>query len=568
MLPFDLPLDYVVLAAVGSVLALLVLRRLGSWLLGPIFASEVARLARNGRTNLIRILYALALFAALYAEIPGAEVTKDSAPEFAKQFATLFLVIQSAAVLLITPLYFGGAVSDEKEKHSLDFLLGTRLTAREIVLGKFGARLVNLIGILLVGLPVLALTMFWGGVDLKLVVVMFASAVVSAFSLGALSVLLSVLMRRSIQALVCSFAAMLAGMLCCSGPLISPIGLQQSIEARSPANILGSSSPVELLRDFSIVHGSAGLLFLGLAVWQLRLRAQPAGPPPAWWNAPPNNPLAYPESPASRDYQITMISFRPIRGDALLWRERNLGYFGDPYFDTFWIYFAGFLFLMALASWAISDNDVVKLIAKVFRWSTGLTAAGLCLVLLLRLAGSITRERDHRTLESILSLPVTRLRILYVKWLGAVLRSNRWIGTLTVGFGLGAVSGTFRPLEAALLLVLCLSWAAFVSSLTLLVGVFVRSTARAYVVSIIGVVAVLAATFSFAQVNATSDFSLASFPRLLRDASSPLHAWQMAGKPIDKVAAALVLAAAAYWAAALAMAACALWRFRREERYT
>ena len=57
---------------------------------------------------------------------------------FAAEFSHAFLVAQAVVVLLLTPVYAGGAISDEKENRSLDFLLATRMTRSEILLGKLG----------------------------------------------------------------------------------------------------------------------------------------------------------------------------------------------------------------------------------------------------------------------------------------------------------------------------------------------------------------------------------------------------------------------------------------------
>jgi ABC-type transport system involved in multi-copper enzyme maturation permease subunit len=569
VLPFDVSPAAVILIAVGAVVGLLGLRGLGRWLLGPVFALEISRLARNGRTNLIRVGYASALFIALYAEFPVVrELSREQAAEFAKQFAELYLFIQSVAVLLITPIYFGGAVSDEKEKRSLDFLLGTRLTAREIVLGKFAARFLSLLSVLMTGLPVMALIMLWGGVDATTVLVMFAAAVIGIASLGSVSLFLSVNMRRTFFAVLVAYVFALFFLLISFWPYFwfaSPVGLLRVLSVNDDPSwgaVMTPVSPLDQLRDFALLHCIPAAIILVAAVMRLRHQANSLEPPPSWNNEVDRVRFPIPEPP--REYVPTMISAQPIRGDALLWRERNLGYLSDPYFDTFWLYYALFLFLLTLASWAVTDPVADSFLNYAFRKPTVITAAGLCLVLLLRLAGCVTREREHRTLESLLALPMSRGRILYVKWLGAVLRSNRWAGALVASFVLGTISGAFRPLEAVLLLVLCFSWAAFVASLTLLVGVFVRSTARAYVVSIVAVVAILTATTFSAQFNDNPH----GFLGLARDALAPDRSWGMAAQSRLTTTIALMVAAAVYLAAGVALAAIALWRFRREERYT
>src|SRR5258708_18530855 len=137
------------IAAVAFAIVL-VTRRFWLWLLGPVFAYESARLARQGRVIVLRGIYVVGLLALLYAIVPATlEVAEEALDHVAFEFSRAFLLAQAAVVMLVTPLYVAGAIGDEKEKRSLDFLLCTPLSSREIVLGKLAARLLNLFGLLL-----------------------------------------------------------------------------------------------------------------------------------------------------------------------------------------------------------------------------------------------------------------------------------------------------------------------------------------------------------------------------------------------------------------------------------
>lgn len=576
ILPFDITPTSVALLALAAVAVVVVLVPVGRWLLGPLFVLELNRLAHGGRLSFLRVSYGLALLATLYVNFPVTpSLGKDQIEVFAREFAHQFLLVQSVALMLLAPIYFSGAISDEKEKHSLDFLLISRLTNREIVLGKFAARMLSLVGLLLVGLPIVSLTMLWGGVSQIEIVLSFAVGVLGVFSLGAFSLFCSVLMRRTTHAAIISYfcAAILVVPMSSFFHHISPVGALitslQSTQSKSDLNELYSAL-WDQLRGFVFFHSTVGMTLLLLGIVCLRRAARPAAPPPEFSNRP-----AYliPEPP--RPSVTTMASAGPIRGDALLWRERHLGYLSDPYFDTFWLYYLGLLFLLTVASWADSGAVAASLIAWIFRRLSAISAAGLCLVLLLRLAGTIIRERQQRTLELLLSLPMSRGRILYVKWLGAVLRSDRWILALAAGLALGAIAGGLGVVEAFLLLLLALSWATFVSGVSLLSSVVARTTLRANVIAIVAVIAVLAVTTIDARFRGMDAGSTKSFVAASRDALSPYYACRMAADiriaDKDLIAtrlAPLVSAALLYLAGGAALAAVAFWRFSREERYT
>src|SRR5580704_8168661 len=111
---FSHPWFDIILAATIVLLLQWPLRRLGRWLLGPLFSVEVSRLSRRGSTFWLRAGYALALLAALYAKFPTqSQLVPNELANFAEQFTELFLLVQALAVLILTPIWFCGAISDE-----------------------------------------------------------------------------------------------------------------------------------------------------------------------------------------------------------------------------------------------------------------------------------------------------------------------------------------------------------------------------------------------------------------------------------------------------------------------
>jgi ABC-type transport system involved in multi-copper enzyme maturation permease subunit len=146
---------------------------------GPLYYYELVRLARKGRSTAVRCGYALAVFATLffvyrdrfphYSPILdpfAAEATQGrELARLANDFVMAVLVVQTVAILVLTPAYLAGSIAGEKERGTLDLLFMTHLTDREIVLGKLAAHVTHLGGVFLAGLPLLAVTQLWGGVD-------------------------------------------------------------------------------------------------------------------------------------------------------------------------------------------------------------------------------------------------------------------------------------------------------------------------------------------------------------------------------------------------------------------
>src|SRR5947209_13229625 len=160
------------------------LKRLRPRLVGPIFGYELVRLARRGQHTRLRAGLAVALLVTLLVLYSNwfpaanplqilagleARLTLNDQSAFAQSFMRSLLWVQLGAAVILTPVYAAGSVTEEIQRRSLDHLLATDLSAREIVLGKFLARSLYVTGILLTGLPVLALAQLWGGVDMMMV---------------------------------------------------------------------------------------------------------------------------------------------------------------------------------------------------------------------------------------------------------------------------------------------------------------------------------------------------------------------------------------------------------------
>ncbi len=50
---------------------------------------------------------------------------------------------QLMIILILVPAYLAPAIAQERERKTLDYLLVSELSDREIVLGKWGARTIN-----------------------------------------------------------------------------------------------------------------------------------------------------------------------------------------------------------------------------------------------------------------------------------------------------------------------------------------------------------------------------------------------------------------------------------------
>ena len=523
------------------------LRRAGQQFFGPVFFYDLVRTARRGQQIGHRILYAVLLVGVillvLWAWFPslrwnspqlwnGVPISLREKAHFAGTFFNTFMLVQFLVVVVVTPAYTATAIAEEKEKRTLEFLLATDLSDREIVLGMMASRLANLILLVLTGLPILSLFEFLGGVDPNLVLAGFVTTGMTVLSLGSMSILISVLARSALGALIQSYLWALLYLFCfgfCSFPILS--AMYSYIAATAPApgsppGTAGGIAPVYLyvsaLLIFSGVHAFIAVFCCRSAISQLRVQAlgtigRPRVPRPTELRPAPSRPLqrpaGAPRNPRKRRAQVTdgwgpypsfpiadpsdesplmQAALRPrplppVGRDGLLWKELYTEqYFGLPGKDAtgpILMVMALIIFtvaLMGVTARAESGAGFHQMINGLVR---GLGTPGVCflgLSVALTAARRVSRERQRQTLDNLLTIPPEREAILFAKWLGSLL-SVRGLWWAPAGLWvLGVVTGGLHLAALPLMLAALVVYLAFMASLGLwfstLYGTSMRAT--------------------------------------------------------------------------------------------
>jgi len=121
---------------------------------------------------------------------------QQQAARMSENFFSMFMIVQLALVVLLTPAYVAGAISEEKDRKTMEFMLATDLHNREIVLSKLLSRLSNMTLFLLTGLPILSVLQFLGGVDVELMFAGFIGTGLTMLGIGSISILFSTLFQK------------------------------------------------------------------------------------------------------------------------------------------------------------------------------------------------------------------------------------------------------------------------------------------------------------------------------------------------------------------------------------
>jgi ABC-type transport system involved in multi-copper enzyme maturation permease subunit len=520
----------------------LLLRHRFRQLFGPVFVYDLVRTARRGQQIGHRCLYAGLLLLLLlvlycmwfpYRDLEGlmqpVRLRPGQVSEFATYFFQAFMVIQFGVVLLVTPAYTATAIAEEKERRTLEFLLATDLSNREVVLGMLGARLANLGLLVLTGLPILALLQVLGGVDFNLVLAGFLATFMVMLSVGSMSILVSVYARTALGAVVQTYfwVCLVMPTAMCLTPALSCCNSWFGPSTTGTPQALASSSTyiIILLLIFSVLQGVVAAFCCRWAVTELRsaslgtldyrqpirartVRPRPLAPPKAeqpeaekveqldWGPFPDSETAAQALEDVSRPAYRRFQRLPPVGDDALFWKE-NYGEQRLMPADLagFLIVLLGVILLiqviMMLATSAWTSEDLSQSANQlVHPW-----AMILLFLILIRVALSaanrVSRERERQTLDGLLTLPVSPDDILFAKWLASI-RSGRWLWwCLGAVWGVGVLTTGISPASLPLVVAASVVYTTFIATLGLWFSSANRTTLRSTLFTILATLVVI-----------------------------------------------------------------------------
>jgi ABC-type Na+ efflux pump permease subunit len=490
------------LGVAWSILPLVLLCRALAWLVGPVFAYEMVRTLRRPRHILYRFLYGAALLLVLSWvywnwQTELADRTADAVdpaaemPRFAGQFYGAALATQVGAVLLLTPLFVAGTIAGEKERRTLDFLLASPLSNREIVAGKVAAQVTNLGFLVATTLPILALTQLWGGIDPLSVLIGFALTAATAVLVAGVAAYTSVLCPRATHAILATYLATvaLAGLIGCVAAWCMVVPLFTG----------GSKLGFFFLAGVEVILGG---FFIAAAADRVRRAASgtPEDPRPRKPLNPRPEPTPLPRGPSRPPVTDQPLLWKELSDRRIWWQEpRN---FRDVLMLVVTLVLGWMTSVTILFSAAALDARLVSGQQYPFDELTGwvrvvslILSCPLGLVVGLSAAARVTREREQRTLDSLLTIPDESSKILFAKWLGAVLSIRHMAFCLAVVWFWGLVTAGLHLLSLPLVVLTGVVYIAFAASLGLFFSVVCRGTVQATLATLLALLGLAVGTW-------------------------------------------------------------------------
>jgi ABC-type transport system involved in multi-copper enzyme maturation permease subunit len=522
------------LLAVGTLLLYLTVRHLGPWLaailwsiyglalavssrqgwirlFGPVLFYDMVRTARRSRYSLIRILYGgflfvtlcyLVMILALTPRMGGQPLRPRDTAMVAEWFFAFYMIVQVVIVVVLTPAYVAGAIAEEKDRKTLEFLMATDLDNREVVFSKLLSRLANMTLLLLTGLPILSILQLMGGVDPELMLAGFAGVGLTMLGIASISILFSTLMKKPRDAISVTYLFLLAYGSVATVPLIipgtwvmMPIWFGENPPTlRDAIQVLNAGNPIAAIRDVivAIEGGNRGARtnlaaelpgILTRYTWfHLALSAFCIA-----WSILRVRAIALKQTPAGTT--MTMRWWEHLRprvgGFPMLWKE----FFIEGRTKVNWLVWIAALVIVVLTLgsgfWIVGDNFFHERgFGRQFREAMNIwfrvagTAVGCLSILMLgvRAATCITSERERDTFDSLITTPMSGDGMLLAKVVGnltSVRPAWFWFAAILL---LALVTGGLNPLAVPLILAAWFVYAVFVTLLGTMFSVFCKSS--------------------------------------------------------------------------------------------
>jgi ABC-type transport system involved in multi-copper enzyme maturation permease subunit len=434
-------------------------------MLGPVLYLEMLLGSRRGKQYIFRWIYAgwlilmYSVVALIWMATPQRGSHAPPAP-FTEAFLSVLLAQHFFMIVLASPAFVAGAITDEKSQGTLQYMLTADLTPAEIVLGKFLGRTAQVLTVLvLTGLPVICFCGVFGGLNFLRVAGLAAYTLFALFAVGSASILASVLTRTTREAVLNLYAigmALLFGygiLYWLSGfiPVVAPVVGFLDTYVMSylnpmfiPDHIWKISGPAELASELlgaTLMWGLFGSGCIGLAIVLLRpayirqLEGEGKKKKRHWWRA-----------------QRTAVTNDPLR-----WKERQvegLAPFAWLRGIPTWLGVLGVFLLACISSgliiWSHRDssktfddfykmvmrgdfNELLVLLANIdqageaFRNQAMIVMLLASLVVAIRCSGTISGEREKHTWEALLLTPLETRQIVRGKLWGIIGASHPYI---------------------------------------------------------------------------------------------------------------------------------------------
>jgi ABC-type transport system involved in multi-copper enzyme maturation permease subunit len=423
----------------------------------PVLDLELLRASRRSSLVLLRRIYTgwlvvqFLFFYWLYLiqsnvlvhYLAAADVDNLAAATFVNTCASTLISQQFILLALCTPALTAGAVTDEKSRGTLQYLLAADMTGWEIIVGKLMGRLWQILILSLASLPLLCFLIGLGGYHPIALAVVYVLVLVPVFTIASASLLASVWCRQTRDAVLIVYLGLLAatGVVAALGatPYFDPLHVLESAWSED-VNLreLAQRALVCVATWFSL-----GVVCLMLAGWRLRsaylrqLQNEGMARKPRWWAARrgpvTDDPLRWKESQIEGVAPLVALRRFPrwigvvlTAAITIISSLAILGRYAEPTYSP--LEMARLLIHVNMTLL----NQTLRPAGDGFRCQALVALFIATLLMGLRCSGAVTGERERQTWEALLLTPLPVKRLLRAKLWGIIAASYPYLAAYAI----------------------------------------------------------------------------------------------------------------------------------------
>jgi ABC-type transport system involved in multi-copper enzyme maturation permease subunit len=467
-----------------------------TWLTGPIFDKELRVSSRRRRNYFLRFAYIGLLsffvvfvwFTAVTIGGAGSAVFRASRMSEAGKYITTSIVwFQFITVQLIAVIMLSASISDEIHHRTLGLLMTTPISSFQIVMGKLFSKLLQLILLLAISLPLLAIIRVFGGVPWDYVISSLCITITAAIFAGSISLFFSIYTKRAHSVVIKTICACFALYAVLPGLVrllsftygffgvpnfllfyINPFAVMMFNTQRAIYPSMGTF-PLSWLAHCAIMTGGSAVL-LGLSTLSVRrVGLRQATGQAGIFSSRKERRITDKKRAARADSAAISGRCRSVKGPPVIWKQMIIPLVKGSRLTIIITYVLLIIILLAVYGYCAYE--------KVF----GFRGVQIAFVLayfflgLLRTAtitaSSITSEREARTWPILLATPLDESQIVLGKIIGSCLQCWPFWLLLSAHVFVFTLAGCIHPLAIVPLALLVSCSAVLVSA----VGVFFSS---------------------------------------------------------------------------------------------
>ncbi len=409
---------------------------------GPVFDKELRVASRRRRSYLLRCAYVLLL--TLYIAmvwISAVSFARSGAMSRAQMQVAAYTItrgivwFQFIGVQLVMLILMSTSISEEVYSRTLCVLMTTPLSSRQVVMNKFFSRLFQVLLLVAVSLPLLALVRVLGGIAWSYLVMSLCVTAATMIFVGSVSLFFSVLCRRAHVAVLASVLSIALAF------VLVPVLLGMPLRTfwRNPKR-LALVNPYLLLAYYpnlgATVRGTAVVgmwetivcclllllgsgVLLGCSVWLVeRVALRRAMGEPVLLDR--LRQRRFRDTARGQGSQSRPRRIRRVVGPPMIWKELICTFSGRQKFAARMVLGVEVLLILIVFLFpAMVTRVPYEVLLRVYVWA--FLGLGVLITMIVS-AGVMSGERESRAWPVLLLTPLTNQEILLGKFVGVLRR--------------------------------------------------------------------------------------------------------------------------------------------------